>query len=149
MNGPRSIGPEYTGKHRRDSGPGVLPQAARNPPRPLSRRSSPVYSVPVLRGPSVPPRSSPPRSEHSPGRRACRPHPAHLAPGPAAPRERSALPPLPSPRVVAGCVQPDGFQAEASLAALNTSATHPNDSASRAPPRCSACADDRLRWCRA
>jgi hypothetical protein len=25
MNGPRSTGPEYTGKHRRDSGPGVLP----------------------------------------------------------------------------------------------------------------------------
>jgi hypothetical protein len=27
MNGPRSAGPEYTGKHRRDSGPGVLPPA--------------------------------------------------------------------------------------------------------------------------
>jgi hypothetical protein len=27
MNGPRSTGPEYTGKHRRDSGPGVLPPA--------------------------------------------------------------------------------------------------------------------------
>jgi hypothetical protein len=29
MNGPRSTGPEYTGKHRRDSGPGVLPPAWR------------------------------------------------------------------------------------------------------------------------
>jgi hypothetical protein len=27
MNGPRDIGREYTGKHRRDSGPGVLPPA--------------------------------------------------------------------------------------------------------------------------
>jgi hypothetical protein len=27
MNGPRNIGREYTGKHRRDSGPGVLPPA--------------------------------------------------------------------------------------------------------------------------
>ena len=27
MNGPRSTGPEYTGKHRRDSGPGALPPA--------------------------------------------------------------------------------------------------------------------------
>jgi hypothetical protein len=27
MNGPRSTSPEYTGKHRRDSGPGVLPPA--------------------------------------------------------------------------------------------------------------------------
>ena len=27
MNGPRSTVPEYTGKHRRDSGPGVLPPA--------------------------------------------------------------------------------------------------------------------------
>jgi len=27
MNGPRSIGREYTGKHRRDIGPGVLPPA--------------------------------------------------------------------------------------------------------------------------
>ena len=27
MNGPRSTGPEYTGKHRRASGPGVLPPA--------------------------------------------------------------------------------------------------------------------------
>ncbi len=27
MNGPRSSGREYTGKHRRDSGPGVLPPA--------------------------------------------------------------------------------------------------------------------------
>ena len=25
MNGPHSAGPEYTGKHRRDSGPGGLP----------------------------------------------------------------------------------------------------------------------------
>jgi len=23
MNGPRSVGPEYTGKHRRDGGPGM------------------------------------------------------------------------------------------------------------------------------
>lgn len=27
MNGPRSSGREYTGKHRQDSGPGVLPPA--------------------------------------------------------------------------------------------------------------------------
>ncbi len=27
MNGPRGIGQEYTGKHRRDSGPGALPPA--------------------------------------------------------------------------------------------------------------------------
>ena len=27
MNGPRGIGQEYTGKHRRDSGPGVLAPA--------------------------------------------------------------------------------------------------------------------------
>jgi hypothetical protein len=27
MNGPRNTGPEYTGKHRRDSGPGALPPA--------------------------------------------------------------------------------------------------------------------------
>jgi hypothetical protein len=27
MNGPRDMGREYTGKHRRDSGPGVLPPA--------------------------------------------------------------------------------------------------------------------------
>ena len=25
MNGPRSVGPEYTGKHRRDGGPAILP----------------------------------------------------------------------------------------------------------------------------
>ena len=27
MTGPRNTGQEYTGKHRRDSGPGVLPPA--------------------------------------------------------------------------------------------------------------------------
>ena len=27
MNGPRSTSREYTGKHRRDSGPGVMPPA--------------------------------------------------------------------------------------------------------------------------
>jgi hypothetical protein len=51
MNGPRSTGPEYTGKHRRDSGPGVLPPAwPRRPesysrPEPYSRPES--YSRPA------------------------------------------------------------------------------------------------------
>jgi hypothetical protein len=35
MNGPRSTGPAYTGKHRRPTGPGALPPAwAAQPPRP-------------------------------------------------------------------------------------------------------------------
>jgi hypothetical protein len=35
MNGPRRTGPEYTGKHRRPTGPGALPPAwAAQPARP-------------------------------------------------------------------------------------------------------------------
>ena len=40
MNGPRSTGPEYTGKHRRDSGPGVLPPAWPRRPESYGRPES-------------------------------------------------------------------------------------------------------------
>ena len=55
MNGPRSTGPEYTGKHRRDSGPGVLPPAwPRRPdsyarPGPDGRLGSAAAARPGLR----------------------------------------------------------------------------------------------------
>jgi hypothetical protein len=55
MNGPRSTGPEYTGKHRRDSGPGVLPPAwgsrpeARSRPAPDSRPGPVPAARPGLR----------------------------------------------------------------------------------------------------
>jgi len=40
MNDPRSTGPEYTGKHRRDSGPGVLPPAWGRRPDSYARSES-------------------------------------------------------------------------------------------------------------
>jgi hypothetical protein len=55
MNGPRSADPEYTGKHRRDSGPGVLPPAwPRRPesyarPAPDSRPGPGAATRPGLR----------------------------------------------------------------------------------------------------
>ena len=55
MNGPRSAGPEYTGKHRRDSGPGVQPPAwPRRPesyarPAPDSRPGPGAATRPGLR----------------------------------------------------------------------------------------------------
>jgi len=58
MNGPRSIGPEYTGKHRRDSGPGVLPPAwgsrpeSRGRPAPDSRPGPVPAARPGLRSES-------------------------------------------------------------------------------------------------
>jgi hypothetical protein len=48
MNGPRSTGPEYTGKHRRASGPGVLPPAW--PSRAESRGRPDSYSRPESYG---------------------------------------------------------------------------------------------------
>jgi hypothetical protein len=66
MNGPRSTAPEYTGKHRRDSGPGVLPPAwpsrtesyarpvaeARSAPEP-SRRTEPGFRPDAGRWPDA------------------------------------------------------------------------------------------------
>ena len=58
MNGPRSTGPEYTGKHRRDSGPGVLPPAwPRRPdsygrPGPDSRLGPAAAALPSRRAES-------------------------------------------------------------------------------------------------
>jgi hypothetical protein len=55
MNGPRSTGPEYTGKHRRASGPGVLPPAwpsraeSRGRPAPDSRPGPGATARPGLR----------------------------------------------------------------------------------------------------
>jgi hypothetical protein len=54
MNGPRSTGPEYTGKHRRDSGPGVLPPAWGSRPESRARPASdsrPGSAAAALPGP--------------------------------------------------------------------------------------------------
>jgi hypothetical protein len=47
MNDSRSTGPEYTGKHRRDSGPGVLPPAWGRRPESSSRPAAESRPGPV------------------------------------------------------------------------------------------------------
>ena len=54
MNGPRSTGPEYTGKHRRDSGPGVLPPAWGSRPDSRSRPESRSRPAPDSRPGPIP-----------------------------------------------------------------------------------------------
>ena len=46
MNGPRNTGQEYTGKHRRDSGPGVLPPAWGGRPSADSRAGAGASPMP-------------------------------------------------------------------------------------------------------
>ena len=47
MNDPRSTGPEYTGKHRRDSGPGVLPPVWGRRPESYGRSAAESRPGPV------------------------------------------------------------------------------------------------------
>jgi hypothetical protein len=46
MNGPRNLGPQYTGKHRRENGPGVLPPAWGSRPEPHPRSAADSRPVP-------------------------------------------------------------------------------------------------------
>jgi hypothetical protein len=70
MNGPRSTGPEYTGKHRRDSGPGALPPGwggrSESPGRPIAD-SRPVSGAAPLLGSGA---ASAPGFRPEPGPRA-------------------------------------------------------------------------------
>jgi hypothetical protein len=50
MNGPRSTGPAYTGKHRRPTGPGALAPAWPARPEPHLRPVPPVTPLPDSAG---------------------------------------------------------------------------------------------------
>ena len=63
MNGPRATGPEYTGKHRRPTGPGALPPAW---PAQAARPAQSARPEPHLR--SVPPPVSPEPGQWADGR---------------------------------------------------------------------------------
>jgi hypothetical protein len=71
MNGPRDIGWEYTGKHRRDSGPEVLPPAwdsrAEPPGRPTADGWPGPAAMPMRGTVSIPGARPMPESWPEPG----------------------------------------------------------------------------------